>query len=80
MEPSEFEAIMNQVYIAHMEKGYSPINQIGGYILEDDITCITNHNNARALMKEMDRRVLVRELLAYYFSSKAWWSEQKRLG
>lgn len=71
MDLSEFKAIMDQVYTAMEEKGYSPIHQFLGYILDNDPTYITNHNNARTLINQMERKVLVYELLLYYFSSKA---------
>ena len=71
MDLPEIKAIMDQIYAAMEEKGYSPIYQFVGYILENDPTYITNHNNARTLIKQMDRKVLVYELLSYYFTSKA---------
>ena len=43
----EIKAILSTVYQALQEKGYNPINQIVGYILSEDPTYITNHNNAR---------------------------------
>ncbi|MBO5105039.1 MAG: IreB family regulatory phosphoprotein, partial [Ruminococcus sp.] len=43
------------VYDALREKGYNPINQIVGYILSEDPTYITNHNNARTLIRKLDR-------------------------
>ena len=42
----EIKAILTTVYQALQEKGYNPINQIVGYILSEDPTYITNHNNA----------------------------------
>ena len=43
-----------QVYDALKEKGYNPINQIVGYILSEDPTYITTHNNARNLMSKLE--------------------------
>ena len=48
------------------EKGYNPINQIVGYILSEDPTYITNHNNARALIRKLDRDELLQTLLKSY--------------
>ena len=44
---AEIHQILSTVYRALEEKGYNPINQIVGYILSEDPTYITNHNNAR---------------------------------
>lgn len=46
---------LSKVYDALKEKGYNPINQIVGYILSEDPTYITTHNNARSLMNQLDR-------------------------
>ncbi len=43
------------VYNALKEKGYSPVNQIVGYLLTEDPTYITTYNNARSIMHSMDR-------------------------
>ena len=55
----EIKAILSTVYQALQEKGYNPINQIVGYILSEDPTYITNHNNARALIRRVDRDELL---------------------
>ena len=46
----EIRYIVVTVYNALKEKGYNPINQIVGYILSEDPTYITTHNNARSLI------------------------------
>ena len=43
----EMKRTLTTVYDALKEKGYNPINQIVGYLLSEDPTYITNHNNAR---------------------------------
>ena len=48
------------------EKGYNPINQIVGYILSEDPTYITNYNNARTLIRKLDRDELLQELVRQY--------------
>ncbi|MCI8912797.1 MAG: IreB family regulatory phosphoprotein, partial [Lawsonibacter sp.] len=53
---------------ALQEKGYNPINQIVGYILSEDPTYITNHNNARALIRKADRDELLQTLVRYYLT------------
>ena len=56
------------VYDALKEKGYNPINQIVGYILSEDPTYITTHNNARSLIRKIDRDELLAEMVKYYLS------------
>lgn len=56
------------VYNALKEKGYNPINQIVGYILSEDPTYITTHNNARSLINKIDRDELLRILVKSYLS------------
>ena len=55
--------ILNTVYVALQEKGYDPINQLAGYILSGDPAYITSHNNARGLIRKLDRDELVEELV-----------------
>lgn len=57
------------VYDALVEKGYNPINQIVGYILSEDPTYITTHNNARSLIRRLDRDELLQDLLKEYLKS-----------
>ena len=64
----EIKAILTAVYNALQEKGYNPINQIVGYILSEDPTYITNYNNARALIRRLDRDELLQELVKKYLA------------
>ena len=64
----EMKRILTDVYDAHREKGYNPINQIVGYILSEDPTYITNHNNARSLIRKIDRDELLQELVRRYLA------------
>lgn len=65
----EIKAILTTVYQALQEKGYNPINQIVGYILSEDPTYITNHNNARALIRKIDRDELLQTLVKSYLTN-----------
>lgn len=56
------------IYDALSEKGYNPINQIVGYILSEDPTYITTYNNARNLIRHIDRDELLQELVKSYLS------------
>lgn len=62
----EIKYILTSVYQSLKEKGYNPINQIVGYILSEDPTYITNHNNARSLICKLDRDELLQELVRHY--------------
>ena len=57
---------LSSVYDALQEKGYNPINQIVGYILSEDPTYITTHNNARSLIRKIDRDELLAEMVKSY--------------
>lgn len=58
--------ILKSVYNALTEKGYNPINQIVGYILSGDPTYITSHNNARNLIRQIERDELLEEMVKTY--------------
>ena len=58
--------ILKQVYEALTEKGYNPINQLVGYILSGDPTYITNHNNARSLIRQLERDELLEQMVKKY--------------
>ena len=62
----EMKRILTEVYRSLTEKGYNPINQIVGYLLSEDPTYITNHNNARSLICKLDRDELLQELVRHY--------------
>ena len=59
----EIHHILTSVYTALEEKGYNPINQLVGYILSEDPTYITNHRQARTLIRKLDRDELLQVLL-----------------
>ncbi len=65
----EIRNILVTVYDALKEKGYNPINQIVGYILSEDPTYITTHNNARNLIRRIDRDTLLQSLVKYYLTA-----------
>ena len=63
---AEMKQILTEVYRSLTEKGYNPINQIVGYLLSEDPTYITNHNNARSLICKLDRDELLQDLVRHY--------------
>ena len=62
----EIKRVLKTVYSALSEKGYNPINQIVGYILSEDPTYITTYNNARSLIRHIDRDELLQVLVKSY--------------
>lgn len=64
----EMKKILLAVYDALKEKGYNPVNQIVGYILSEDPTYITTHNNARSLIRRIDRDELLHVLVKSYLN------------
>lgn len=63
------DEILFIVYEALKEKGYNPINQIVGYLLSGDPAYIPRHNNARALIRKVERDELIEELVKHYLQS-----------
>ena len=62
----EAQEIMAEVLAALREKGYNPVNQLVGYFLSGDPTYITNHNNARAVIRRMERDELLEVIVKEY--------------
>ncbi|NLC78826.1 MAG: IreB family regulatory phosphoprotein [Ruminococcaceae bacterium] len=64
----EIRKVLTTVYNALKEKGYNPVNQIVGYILSEDPTYITTHNNARSLMRQFDRDDLLQAMVRSFIT------------
>ena len=60
------EEIVKTVYAALEEKGYNALDQMVGYILSGDPSYITGHNNARNVIRQVERDKLVEEILKKY--------------
>lgn len=60
--------IITDVFAALDEKGYNPTNQFIGYLLSGDPTYITSHNNARSVIRQLERDELLEELISNYLS------------
>lgn len=54
---------LKEVYKSLEERRYNPINQIVGYIISGDPGYISNYENARSKILELDRSELVALLL-----------------
>ncbi len=66
IKEEELKRNLLTVYDALKEKGYNPISQIVGYILSEDPTYITTHNNARSLVRKIDRDELLKAMVRSY--------------
>ena len=62
-DSDEMKKLLKQIYAALESKGYTPINQLVWYILSEDPTYITTHDNARSLIRRIDRDELLQEML-----------------
>ncbi|MBP2634161.1 MAG: hypothetical protein H6Q72_68 [Firmicutes bacterium] len=69
-ETNAAEVILTTVYQSLKEKGYNPINQLVGYLLSGDPTYITSHNNARSLIRKLERDEIIEELVRAYLKDK----------
>lgn len=58
--------IVEDVYRALEEKEYNPIDQLVGYLISGDPSYITSYNNARTMIKSIDRDELIAEMLREY--------------
>ena len=55
--------ILEEVYNALDERGYNAIDQIVGYLLSGDPAYITSQNNARNIIRQIDRDDLAEEIV-----------------
>ncbi|MDR3598995.1 MAG: IreB family regulatory phosphoprotein [Desulfosporosinus sp.] len=62
--------VLLKVYAALQEKGYDPINQLVGYLMSGDPVYITSHNQARAMIRKLERFELIEELVRTYLDAK----------
>ena len=63
---AEMKQTLETVYRSLSVKWYNPVNQIVWYILTEDPTYITNYNNARSLIRKIDRDELLNVLVRNY--------------
>ena len=62
----DVKEVLLQVYEALQEKGYNPINQIVGYLLSGDPAYIPRHQDARNLIRKLERDEIIEELMKSY--------------
>ncbi|WPX09911.1 IreB family regulatory phosphoprotein [Anaerocellum danielii] len=61
--------ILSEVYSALKEKGYNPIAQLVGYLISGDPTYITNHKNARSIIRRIERDEILEEIVKFYIDN-----------
>jgi len=66
----EVRTVLLNVYNTLEERGYSPINQIVGYLLSGDPAYIPRHNDARNQIRRLDRDEIMEQLVSNYISSE----------
>ena len=59
----EIKSILNDVFEALKEKGYSPVNQLTSYIQTGEPLYITSHNDARIKIQKLDRYDIIQYLV-----------------
>lgn len=62
--------ILLEVYRALQERGYSPKDQLVGYLISGDPTYITSHRGARSLIRKVERDRILEELVRFYVDSR----------
>lgn len=62
--------IITKVYQALDNKGYNPVNQVVGYLLSGDPAYITSHQDARILIRQIERDEILEVLLNNYLDTK----------
>ncbi len=67
-EKSKANEVLTRVYASMKEKGYDPVNQLVGYLISGDPTYITSYNNARYLIRMLERDELLEELVRFYMA------------
>ena len=71
-KPLSVSECLRIVYGANKEKGYDAINQITGYLISEDPTYITSHNDARKIIRKLERDEIIEELLTAYVKQQGW--------
>lgn len=68
-EASEASVVIRSVCKSMKEKGYNPINQLVGYLLSGDPAYVTSYNNARSMIRKLERDELLEELIRSYIKA-----------
>lgn len=66
----DIQEILFTVFESLQEKGYNPINQIVGYLLSGDPAYIPRYNDARNLIRKVERDEVIEELVKFYLENQ----------
>ena len=66
MDDSSVKKTIKEISISMEKKGYDPVNQIVGYIISNDLGYIPDFDDNRNKISEIDRTVLVENMLKDY--------------
>jgi uncharacterized protein (UPF0297 family) len=66
----QIKNILLNVYNALTAKGYDPISQLTGYLISGDPTYITSHNDARKIIRKVERDEIINELIKSYIDKE----------
>ncbi len=65
-DKQEVKDVLLKVFAALEDKGYTPINQVVGYLLSGDPAYIPRHQDARNLIRKIERDEIIEELVTFY--------------
>ena len=68
-DENKAQNVIRKVCEAMQDKGYNPINQLVGYLLSGDPAYITRHNDARNMIRKLERDELLEELVRAYIDT-----------
>ena len=66
MDDAEIREIIKEISESMKKKGYDPVNQIVGYIISNDLGYIPDFDDNRNKIAEIDRTVLVENMIKEY--------------
>jgi uncharacterized protein (UPF0297 family) len=67
MDPGE---VLVRVYRALQAKGHNPVMQLVGYLLSGDPAYITSYQDARSLVRKIERDEIIEELVRTYLAAR----------
>ena len=70
IKDANIKQTLEEVYKSLKERGYNPINQLTGYIITGDPGYISNYNDSRTKICNLDRTELVVTLIKDYLKTK----------
>ncbi len=70
IDKMEVSLVLKRVCSALRESGYDPLDQIVGYLISGDPAYITNHNNARVLIRQLARDQIIEALVKNYLEGE----------